>query len=229
MFPIGQRWVGSGGVARAIHPGGSDVSLSSEAHDQAGEIHGQAGPEVSVMRRGFAQRSSSRLTPGVFLRCAVVACVVAIVLAGCGSSGDTASSAKSKTSTVTLGTRSVSGVGTVLVDGHGMTLYTFTSGGQPVPCTGPCASAWPPLRVPAGSTSKDVTGVKGLGVTAQGQVTENSLPLYRYSQDNSPGQARGEGIRSFGGVWHVVTVGAASGGNRGTTPSSSTPGNPYGY
>ncbi len=91
-----------------------------------------------VMRRGVALRCSFRPTSVVFLRGAAVACVCAIVLAGCGSSGGTASSAKSQTPTVTVGTRPVSGVGTVLVDSHGMTLYTFTSGGRPVPCTGPC-------------------------------------------------------------------------------------------
>jgi predicted lipoprotein with Yx(FWY)xxD motif len=31
-------------------------------------------------------------------------------------------------------------------------------------------------------------------------------PLYRYAGDNNTkGNAKGEGIRSFGGTWHVVT------------------------
>jgi hypothetical protein len=38
-------------------------------------------------------------------------------------------------------------------------------------------------------------------------------------QDAAAGDANGEGIPSFGGVWHVVKTSAASGG--GTTSSSS--------
>jgi len=163
----------------------------------------------------------------VLLRCAAVVCAGALLLAGCGSSGGAASSSssKSKTSTVTVGTRAVSGVGTVLVDNHGRTLYTFTKGGNPVQCTGPCASAWPPFRIAAGSTPKGPAGVKGLGVTTAGQVTDRSLPLYRYVGDSSAGQATGNGINSFGGVWRVVMVGGSTNATSSTTTSST----PSGY
>jgi predicted lipoprotein with Yx(FWY)xxD motif len=33
----------------------------------------------------------------------------------------------------------------------------------------------------------------------------NGHPLYRFGGDRSKGQANGEGIKSYGGVWHVVT------------------------
>jgi predicted lipoprotein with Yx(FWY)xxD motif len=111
----------------------------------------------------------------------------------------------------------------VLVDDHGRTLYTFTSGDRAVPCTGPCGTVWPPFLVPTGSTPKGVAGVTGLGTTAQGQVTEDSLPLYRYAGDSAAGDATGDGINSFGGVWHVVTVGTSiSGGASSTTTAPSS-------
>ena len=109
--------------------------------------------------------------------------------------------------------------GTILVDKNGKTLYTLTNGGgQEVSCTGTCASVWPPL------------------LTSSGQpATHNGLPLYTFSGDQSPGQANGEGISSFGGVWHVVkeggtgSAGSSSGaGSSGTTRSTSGSGG-YGY
>ena len=38
-------------------------------------------------------------------------------------------------------------------------------------------------------------------------VTAGGLPLYRFAQDEDSGDAYGEGLATFGGVWHVVKVG----------------------
>ena len=38
-------------------------------------------------------------------------------------------------------------------------------------------------------------------------VTAGGLPLYRFAQDQDSGDAYGEGLATFGGVWHVVKVG----------------------
>jgi len=153
-----------------------------------------------------------------------VAAVCAGVLAlGIYGLGGTAVASKAKP---TVSTGKVSGVGTVLVDSKGKTLYTLTNGGQAVPCTGDCAAAWPPLLVAAGATPKAGKGVTGLGVVSGGrQVTQSSLPLYRYSGDSKAHQANGEGISSFGGTWHVVKT-------SGSTPTgtkSSSSGGSYGY
>lgn len=138
------------------------------------------------------------------LRCIAVACGAAIGLSTYGMSA-TPTFAKSTKPTVTVAT--VMGVGSVLVDSTGRTLYTFTNDGQAVPCTGASATAWPPLVLKAGSKVKSAHGVKGLS-TASGshQVTQRGLPLYRYAGDANAGQANGDGITSFGGTWHVATT-----------------------
>ena len=94
-----------------------------------------------------------------------------------------------------------------------MTLYTLTANGKAVPCTGPCLQAWPPATLPAGESKPNGSpGVSGLGVMmgAGGNlVSRNGLPLYRFVQDKDGEDAYGEGITSFGGVWHVVKTTAA--------------------
>jgi len=109
---------------------------------------------------------------------------------------------------VTVSTATVPGIGAVLVDASGHTLYTLTdANGAAVACTGTCAGAWPPLTVAAGAKVKGSKGVKALGSTSDThQVTAGSLPLYRFGGDTAAKQAHGEGISSFGGTWHVVKV-----------------------
>ncbi|HEY2428194.1 MAG TPA: cell wall-binding repeat-containing protein [Acidimicrobiales bacterium] len=103
--------------------------------------------------------------------------------------------------------------GTILADGGGLTVYTLMNNGAPVACSGACATFWPPLVVPNGSQPTAGPGVAGLGtqMNANGdQVTENGIPLYRYSGDSGPSDAKGDGIVSFGGTWHVVKVAATA-------------------
>src|SRR5438105_3790431 len=152
-----------------------------------------------------------------------------LTLAACGSSktsvtpsaqpsAPTSTSSPSPSTTKATGsstpvvmTASTPKLGSVLVDAKGKTLYTLMNGGKPVPCTGQCASFWPPLLLPPDTvTAMGASGVFGLGTatTAGGlQVTENGAPLYRFSIDKAPGDTNGEGISSFGGVWHVVKAG----------------------
>jgi hypothetical protein len=58
------------------------------------------------------------------------------------------------------------------------------------------------------------------------QVTERGDPLYRFSGDAAPGDARGQGISSFGGVWRVVVVSKA---RSKSSAKPSTNGRGYGY
>ena len=134
--------------------------------------------------------------------------------------------------------RQRSTLGTILVDGRGMTLYTLTNNGNAVACTGPCATVWPPLTAAPGTTPV-APGVSSIGttVTPTGSqlVTHNGLPLYRFSGDTTPGSTNGEGVDTFGGEWHVVKVaagptaapGAVVGGNANASPKPST--GSYGY
>ncbi len=164
-----------------------------------------------------------------------------ITLAACGSSktsvtpaaqpsvptttsAPTPTTKKTETSsTPVVMTANTAKLGSVLVDGKGMTLYTLTNGGKQVPCTGQCASFWPPLLLPSDMmTALGASGVTGLGTaSADGgrQVTENGARLYRFSIDKAPGDTNGEGISSFGGVWHVVEAGTKAA----TPPVVTTP------
>jgi len=99
-------------------------------------------------------------------------------------------------------------LGNILADSDGLTLYTLTMNGKNVPCTGPCLSAWPPLTPKAGTTApKGAPGVTGLttvkGPDGTDLVAENGLPLYRFVKDKDGEDVYGEGLATFGGVWHV--------------------------
>lgn len=167
-------------------------------------------------RAAAPQRRAAR--PGRF----AIVCAAAIALSAFAAAGAPAFAGVPSASApkITLKTKKVSGVGTVLVDPKGRTLYTLTASGQAVACTGGCTAIWPPLTTPAGSTVKGPKGVV-VGVAPDGlQVTAGGLPLYRFSGDTKAGQANGEGIASFGGVWHAVkTAGASSSTGRKPAPS----------
>ncbi len=185
------------------------------------------------MRQRLTSRSSYSKPRAARLRGLGIVCAGAVALSAYGLVGSPAFAA-SKTSSapkVTVKTRKVSGVGTVLVDAKGRTLYTLTNAGQTVACTGGCVAIWPPLLVPAGSTPKGAKGVTRLGLvpaTGGTQVTAAGMPLSRFSGDSKAGQANGEGISSFGGVWHVVTVAGTASSTGGSKPSSGGSGG-YGY
>jgi len=153
--------------------------------------------------------------------------LVALLLSACGRSSSGTSSGGSSPSlpgaALSVQTDSVSGVGTVLANGAGLTLYhnTKETGGKIV-CTGGCASFWPPVLV-MGSLPQDTGMVEGTFGTimrpdGSTQLTINGMPLYTYSGDSASGQATGQGIQ---GVWFAVsasgisTSGAGSGGSSG--------------
>jgi predicted lipoprotein with Yx(FWY)xxD motif len=113
---------------------------------------------------------------------------------------------------VKIGT--VHGLGKVLVDGQGFTLYVFApdkhSGSST--CYGRCAQAWPPLVLPAGvSHAPAGSGVKaGLLSTTKRtdgtvEVTYHKWPLYTWVVDTQPGQDTGQDLNSTGGKWYVIT------------------------
>ena len=179
----------------------------------------------------------------------VLVSAAAIALAACGSSSSTAKAGSTTASTTasssTSGSPTTSGApavvetatnakyGKVLVDDQGKTLYTLTDNGTPVACTGQCLTFWPPLLLPAGaSTANGGAGVTGLGTTSAAggtQVTHDGAPLYRFKADTAAGDANGEGISSFGGVWHVVKAAGASGASTPDTTNDATTTTRYGY
>ena len=140
-----------------------------------------------------------------------VALLVAVG-AGCGGGGATAASrAPSKTASGQSATVGISntGIGAVLVDSQGRTLYLFKADqGTKSACTGACAGAWPPLLVTGKPTAAGNVDASLLGTTTRPegktQVTYNGHPLYRFAQDQSPGETNGQGVSAFGASWFAV-------------------------
>ena len=108
----------------------------------------------------------------------------------------------------------VSGLGTVLVDGQGLTVYMFANDvrGAPSRCYNICAQAWPPVVLPPGRTSP----VAGPGIhpallattrRTDGtlQLTYNGWPLYLWPPDRAPGKATGQALPNAGGLWYVLS------------------------
>jgi predicted lipoprotein with Yx(FWY)xxD motif len=111
-------------------------------------------------------------------------------------------------------TGSVSGLGTVLVDGQGLTVYMFATDvrGAPSRCYGICAVQWPPVVLPPGRTSPVAgPGIRAslLGTTRRTdgslQITYNGWPLYLWPPDRAPGKATGQALTNAGGLWYVLS------------------------
>jgi len=146
----------------------------------------------------------------------------ALGLAGCGgsSSSTTATEAAKTTSslpkpkppppnaeegTVFVSLGSAKGLGEVLVDSEGHTLYSF-SGEE---CEGACAKSWPPLLDETGEPQpSNGTAAARLGTTDRPdgttQVTYAGHPLYTFGGDKAPGEANGDGESAFGGTWTAL-------------------------
>jgi predicted lipoprotein with Yx(FWY)xxD motif len=147
----------------------------------------------------------------------------AVTVAACGSSssstatsspGSSTPSGAASAASATISATSVPGVGTVLVNGQGQTLYMLTSekAGK-ITCTqaNGCTQAWPETLLTNGATTaKAGSGVQvsllGTVKDASGnlEVTYNHWPLYTFSGDSGSGVAKGQGLTSFGGTWYVL-------------------------
>ena len=155
----------------------------------------------SLTRLGVLRR------PRMLLVLPAAVAAVAVV-AACSSSGTPSGTSSSGSSTpaaaaaVGLKTAQISGV-TVLTNGSGFTLYTFAPDTSTTSnCNGTCAQNWPPVKGPA-----TASGVKGAFATIKRsdgstQLTFHGHPLYTFVGDKSPGQASGNDINAFGGLWH---------------------------
>jgi predicted lipoprotein with Yx(FWY)xxD motif len=133
-----------------------------------------------------------------------------------------------------------SGLGRVLVDGRGRTLYLFQKDRRDKSaCVGQCAGFWPPL-IASGkplATAGAKASLVGTTKRADGrlQVTYNHHPLYRFIKDTRKGQTSGEGVNSFGAEWFAVSAAgakiekSAAAGTGGGDPAPGGYGNGYGY
>ena len=133
-----------------------------------------------------------------------------LVLAGCGGKSSHALPTTSDGRPASVGVAST-GLGDVLVDRQGRTLYLFgRDSGATSSCTGACAVNWPPLRVhgtPLVGSGAKPTDV-GTTPRADGirQLTYNGHPLYTFVNDKKAGDTNGEGLNAFGGSWFAVSA-----------------------
>jgi predicted lipoprotein with Yx(FWY)xxD motif len=139
----------------------------------------------------------------------------ALALAACGggygsdepssaADGRDAAAAPEATSDAPVG-RGDTGLGTVLVDAEGLTLYGLTDDTDGVPtCDGACAEAWPPLTVDGADLPDGLdAGLYSVVERSDGtfQLEAGKWPLYRFAGDAAPGDTNGQGS---GGVWFAV-------------------------
>jgi predicted lipoprotein with Yx(FWY)xxD motif len=130
---------------------------------------------------------------------------------------------------LTLGSSSNSALGErVIVNAQGRTLYSLSpETTRHLLCkSSECLRFWPPLTVGSATTKlRNGPGVQGrLGILRRSngtfQVTLRGLPLYRYSQDRGKGDAKGQGIESFGGTWHAATAVSGETAHKPSTPAT---------
>ena len=148
-----------------------------------------------------------------------VSAVTLTAACSAGAYGGTSTAASSAAMPGPAGTGAVvatasTGLGTILVDGTGRTIYDFARDtGTMSTCDGSCASIWPPVAAPD-ALPTSLPGVVGqLGETTRGdgsrQLTIAGHPVYTYAGDKAPGETKGQGIRLNGGVWNVVSPAGA--------------------
>jgi predicted lipoprotein with Yx(FWY)xxD motif len=130
---------------------------------------------------------------------------------GCGGASTSSQTTRAAEGRVaTIGLRGDAGLGTILVDSRGRTLYLFRrdTHGRSV-CAGACAAAWPPLRDRSAPLSGTGLRPSLVGLTRRSdghpQVTYNGHPLYLFRGDTSPGDTSGQGVNAFGGLWYALS------------------------
>ena len=103
-----------------------------------------------------------------------------------------------------LSTATLNG-GAGFVNAAQRTVYVFdadTTANQST-CSGGCAGVWPPVTVTAGATLPANWSAFARTDGSQ-QLAYKGRPLYTYTGDSAPGQTNGDGITSFGNVWHIA-------------------------
>jgi predicted lipoprotein with Yx(FWY)xxD motif len=132
----------------------------------------------------FGQRRAMKFVAGTLL-----VLLAALTLGACGGGGGSAPAAVRTTGSAPATVRVANtGLGNILVDSQGRTLYLFKADtGTKSTCFGACAVAWPPLRVNGKPTVGGGAKQSLVGTTARSdgkpQVTYNGHPLYLYAAD----------------------------------------------
>ncbi len=151
-----------------------------------------------------------------------------LLLAACGSSSSSttnttttsnASPAAQTSSSAAIVKTGSSSLGTILVNGSGMTLYHLSgeTTGKFICTSSGCTAVWHPLTVSAGATPSGQVSSLGVVKRPDGttQVTYKGEPLYTFASDQHAGETKGQGFKDVG-TWTVITASGAA-------PASSAP------
>src|SRR3954447_22736949 len=194
-------------------------------------------PQLPIVHTRDKEQSVSHFNPKTMIAGAAVVPLAAFVIAGCGGGSSDHKGASSPASSPPAGnagttvTTASTGVGKILVDSQGQSLYLFKkdAGGKSA-CNGACAASWPPLLVHGKPTAGGGAQGSRVGTVKRDngalQVTYNGHPLYRFQGDHQPGQVNGQGSTAFGASWLALS---GSGNQITTAPASSGGSGPAGY
>ena len=163
------------------------------------------------MIRSLATLKARNRRPWMLLALPAAAAAAALMV-GCSSSGTSSGSSSGGSgghaapAAGSLKTAKIGGA-TVLTNSKGFTLYSFAiDTSTKSNCNGTCATNWPPVK--GSVTAAGIKGTFGTIKRSDGsiQATFDGHPLYTFTADTSPGQAKGNGLNAFGGVWHEDTA-----------------------
>ena len=177
-------------------------------------------------------RTSTRLPLYLAGGAAAIALAIGGGIVASQSGGGKPAANSSPVSGATVQTRNT-GLGNILVDSKGRTVYLFTKDmGNSATCTGTCLSYWPPvqangnLQVGGGASATQLATITTPG--GGHQLSYAGHPLYYFVGDHKAGDTSGEALDQFGGLWYAlapngsaVTQATANAGNGG--------GGGYGY
>lgn len=146
------------------------------------------------------------------------------------SGTSTAGDGMGMASTNMLMAKQMSGMGTVVTDAEGWTLYRYDKD-QASPsmamCTDSCAQTWMPVMADGSVQTMGLQAKVGTVTRSDGmkQVTLAGWPLYRYMGDSKAGEMNGQGKS---GAWYAVTPAGkkaamtGGSGSQGSTSGSSS-------
>jgi predicted lipoprotein with Yx(FWY)xxD motif len=184
-------------------------------------------------------------------KCLLPSLAAALTLAACGSSsyssgssssssaakastsGSTSSAAPASAGTSVVKTASNATLGaTVLAAANGMTLYRLSGeqNGRFICTSSACTQVWHPLAAPTSGAPSGAVGSLATVNRPDGtvQVAYKGMPLYTFTGDQRPGDAKGEGLKDVG-TWNAIRVGASGAPAAKTAPPSEPASSSGGY
>jgi predicted lipoprotein with Yx(FWY)xxD motif len=151
-----------------------------------------------------------------------------LTVAACGAGGgyggsNAATNASSGTSAKPGLKVASTSLGKVVVDSRGHTVYALTADQKgKSTCSTACLTEWPAvpsLKGKAAPASITATVASTAAMSGMQMATVDGRPVYTFSQDQSAGDVKGEGLKDFGGTWWAVSPSGAP--VKGTVSSSS--------